>query len=78
MRINIKYQFLKKLKNKYRLVILNDGTFEERITVKITPLLILSITMLVSFLLIISTFLLFSFTPFFETKKQQLKQKKNL
>ena len=63
MRDNIKYQFLKKLKNKYRLVILNDGTFEERITVKITPLLILSIAMLISLLLIIFTFLLFSFTP---------------
>lgn len=82
MRDNIKYQFLKKLKNKYRLVILNDGTFEERITVKITPLLILSITMLVSFLLIISTFLLFSFTPLkeyvpgktsTETKKELIK-----
>lgn len=63
MRDNIKYQFFKKLKNKYRLVILNDGTFEERITVKITPLLILSIAMLISLLLIIFTFLLFSFTP---------------
>ena len=82
MRDNIKYQFLKKLKNKYRLVILNDGTFEERITLKITPLLILSITMLVSFLLIISTFLLFSFTPLkeyvpgkttTETKKELIK-----
>ena len=82
MRDNIKYQFLKKLKNKYHLVILNDGTYEERITVKITPLLILSITMLVSFLLISSAFLLFSFTPLkeyvpgkttTETKKELIK-----
>lgn len=82
MRDNIKYQFLKKLKNKYHLVILNDGTYEERITVKITPLLILSITMLASFLLISSAFLLFSFTPLkeyvpgkttTETKKELIK-----
>ena len=34
---NTKYHFLRKLKNKYRLVILNDGTFEERVVIKITP-----------------------------------------
>ena len=60
---NIKYRFFRKLKNKYRLVVLNDGTFEERIAVKITPLLVLSVSLVVSFLLIFSTFLLFSFTP---------------
>ena len=40
---NTKYRFFRKLKNKYRLVILNDGTYEERIGIKITPLLVLSI-----------------------------------
>ena len=34
---NTKYRFFRKLKNKYRLVILNDGTYEERIGIKITP-----------------------------------------
>ena len=60
---NNKYRFLKKLKNKYRLVILNDGTFEERFLVKITPLLVLSVLLVISFLLVFSTFLLFSYTP---------------
>ena len=60
---NSKYHFFKKLKNKYRLVVLNDGTFEERIVVKITPLLVLSFFLLVSCLLIFTTFLLFSYTP---------------
>jgi len=60
---NTKYLFFRKLKNKYRLVILNDGTFEERIAVKITPLLVLSVSLVISFLMILSTFLLFSFTP---------------
>lgn len=60
---NTKYRFFRKLKNKYRLVILNDGTFEERVVIKITPLLVLSIMFLVSLILIFTTFLLFSFTP---------------
>ena len=60
---NTKYRFFRKLKNKYRLVILNDGTFEERVAIKITPLLVLSVLFLVSLILIFTTFLLFSFTP---------------
>lgn len=60
---NTKYHFLRKLKNKYRLVILNDGTFEERVVIKITPLLVLSMTFVVSLVLVFTTFLLFSFTP---------------
>lgn len=60
---NSKYHFLRKLKNKYRLVILNDGTFEERVVIKITPLLVLSMAFVVSLVLVFTTFLLFSFTP---------------
>lgn len=60
---NKKNRFLQKLKNKYRLVILNDVTFEERIVIIITPLLILFISLVVSFFMIFSTFLLFSYTP---------------
>ena len=60
---NSKYHFLRKLKNKYRLVILNDGTFEERVVIKITPLIVLSISLVVSLILVFTTFLLFSFTP---------------
>ena len=60
---NTKYRFFRKLKNKYRLVILNDGTFEERVVIKITPLLVLSTLFLVGLVLVFTTFLLFSFTP---------------
>ena len=60
---NSKYRFFKKLKNKYLLVLLNNETFEERIALKITPLLILSVMLVIGFLMIISTFLLFSYTP---------------
>ena len=60
---NSKYRFLRKFKKKYRLVILNDGTFEERFVLKITPLLVFSVMFIVSFVIIISTFLLFSYTP---------------
>ena len=77
---NNKYRFLKKLNNKYRLVILNDGTFEERFLVKITPLLALSVLFVISFLLIFSTFLLFSYTPLKEyvPGKTTLKTQKEL
>jgi len=60
---NSKYRFLRKLKNKYLLVILNDETFKERITLKITPLLVLLIMLVIGFLMILSAFLLFSYTP---------------
>ena len=60
---NIKYLFFRKLKNKYRLVILNDGTFEERVSLKITPFKVVLITFVLSLLLIFLTLLLFSFTP---------------
>jgi len=77
---NNKYRFLKKLKNKYRLVILNDGTFEERFLVKITPLLVLSVLLVISLLLVFSTFLLFSYTPLKEyvPGKTTLKTQKEL
>ena len=59
---NTKYRFFRKLKNKYRLVILNDGTFEERVVIKISPLLVLSAMFFVALILVFTTFLLFSFT----------------
>ena len=56
-------KFFKNLRNKYRLVILSEGTFEERISIKLTPLLVLSISCLLVVVLFISTYLLFAFTP---------------
>ena len=60
---NSKYYFLRKLKNKYRLVLLNDGTFEEKFALKGTPLLVFSVLLIVSFLIFLFYFLLFSYTP---------------
>ena len=60
---NTKYRFFRKLKNKYRLVILNDGTFEERFVIKITPLFVLSASLVVGLILVVTALLLFSFTP---------------
>ena len=60
---NIKYLFFRRLKNKYRLVILNDGTFGRRVSLKITPFKVVLIAFVLSLLLIFLTFLLFSFTP---------------
>ena len=58
---NSKYYFFRRLTKKYRLAILNDGTFEERIVVKITPLLVVSIILFFGFLAILSSFMLSSF-----------------
>ena len=56
-------KLLKKLRNKYRLVILSEGTFEERISVKLTPLLVLSISLIIIVFMFFSAYLLFAFTP---------------
>tara|TARA_B100000700_G_scaffold329424_1_gene451067 strand:+ start:1105 stop:1950 length:846 start_codon:yes stop_codon:yes gene_type:complete len=58
-----KYPFLRKLNNKYRLAVSNDGTFEERFVLKITPLLVFSVGLIISFLVFLFSFLLFSYTP---------------
>lgn len=54
---------LKKLLNKYRLVILNEDTFEERLSLKLTRLNVFVLLMLSSILLIIFTTLLIAYTP---------------
>lgn len=58
-----KKKLTKKLRNKYRLVILNDDTFEEKLSLKLSRL---NVFVLVGFLfvfLISATALLISFTP---------------
>ncbi|MGO2102947.1 MAG: M23 family metallopeptidase [Psychroflexus halocasei] len=52
-----------KLIHKYRLVILNENTFEEKISFKLTRLNVISLTALSTFLLITLTILLIAFTP---------------
>lgn len=54
---------LKKLLNKYRLVILNEDTFEERLSLKLTRLNVFVMLMLSSITLIVFTTLLIAYTP---------------
>lgn len=58
-----KKEIRKKLLHKYRLVILNEDTFEERFTIKLNRLNVFVITALSSIILIILTSILIAFTP---------------
>ena len=55
-------KFSKKLLHKYRLVILNEDTFEERFAIKLTRLNVFVIVALSSILLVSGTILLIAFT----------------
>jgi len=52
-----------KLRNKYRLVILNDDTFEEKLSFKLSRLNVFVVSGLSGILLIVGTTLLIAFTP---------------
>ncbi len=56
-------KFTKKLLHKYRLVILNEDTFEERFAIKLTRLNVFVLTSLSTILLVFFTILLIAFTP---------------
>jgi len=56
-------RFAKKLLHKYRLVILNEDTFEERISFKLTRLNVFVLFSLSAIFLIVVTILLIAFTP---------------
>lgn len=56
-------KFTKKLLHKYRLVILNEDTFEERFAIKLTRLNVFVLTSMSAILLIFFTILLIAFTP---------------
>lgn len=58
-----KKKFTKKLLHKYRLVILNEDTFEERFAIKLTRLNVFVIASLSTILLITGTIVLIAFTP---------------
>lgn len=58
-----KKKITKKLLHKYRLVILNEDTFEERLSFKLTRLNVFVLTMLSAIFLISMTTLLIAFTP---------------
>lgn len=55
-------KFKKKLLHKYRLVVLNEDTFEERFAIKLTRLNVFVIASLSTILLIVGTILLIAFT----------------
>ena len=58
-----KKRIKKKLLDKYRLVILNEDTFEERLTIKLTRLNVIVIISLAGIFLVIGTTLLIAYTP---------------
>lgn len=58
-----KKKFSKKLLHKYRLVILNEDTFEERLSYKLTKLNVFVAVTLSVIILIIATTVLIAFTP---------------
>lgn len=56
-------KFAKKLLNKYRLVVLNEDTFEERFAIKLTRLNVFVIVSITGIFLVALTILLIAFTP---------------
>ncbi|WP_027126250.1 M23 family metallopeptidase [Gelidibacter mesophilus] len=56
-------KFTKKLLHKYRLVVLNEDTFEERFAIKLTRLNVFVIISLSTILLVAGTIFLIAFTP---------------
>ncbi len=56
-------QFFRKLRDKYRLVIVNEKTFEERFSMRLSRLNIFSVTTLLFLLVVSLTVLLITFTP---------------
>ena len=58
-----KRKLAKKLLHKYRLVVLNEETFEEKFAVKLTRLNVFVIVSVLAILLVFSTTLLIAFSP---------------
>lgn len=58
-----KPSFWAKIRNRYRLVVMNDDTFEEQFSLKLTPLNIVILVGLVSIVMITLTVSLVAFTP---------------
>ncbi|MEQ8325142.1 MAG: M23 family metallopeptidase [Vicingaceae bacterium] len=58
-----KKKLYKKLRNKYRLVILNDSTFEEKVSLRLSPLNVFTIIGSFALILILSVAVIIVFTP---------------
>lgn len=61
--MSLRNRLSKSLKNRYRLVILNDENFEERLSIKLTKPIIFTIVAGGSLLLVIATTFIIAFTP---------------
>ncbi|MFT6165374.1 MAG: murein DD-endopeptidase MepM/ murein hydrolase activator NlpD [Vicingaceae bacterium] len=64
---NTKKRIIKKLKNKYRLVILNDASFEERFSYRLSPLNLLTLLLSFVVLLIVLVSVVIIYTPLRES-----------
>lgn len=60
-------KFIRKIKNKYRLVILNDSSFEERFSFRLSPLNIFLLTISVAIILITIVSAVIVYTPIRES-----------
>lgn len=60
---NRRKKLVRKLQNKYRLVVLNDQTFEERFSLRLTPMNLLIFGGTIALGLIVLTLYLIAFTP---------------
>ena len=60
---NKKKSFINRLRDKYRLVIMNDETFEERLTFRLSKLNVFVVLGTLTIILIILTSILIAFTP---------------
>lgn len=58
-----KRKILKRLKNKYRLVILNDSSFEEKFSYRLSPLNIVTLLLTLAVLLMATVAVIIVFTP---------------
>ncbi len=56
-------KLIRRLKNRYRLVVMNDTTFDERFSAFLTPLNVISVVALVFFVLLLFIWSLVVFTP---------------
>lgn len=61
--MSLRDRLTKSLKNRYRLVILNDENFEERLSIKLTKPIVFTIVAGGSLLLVIATTFIIAFTP---------------
>ena len=62
-----KKRIIKKLKNKYRLVILNDASFEERFSYRLSPLNLLTLILTFVVVLIVLVSVVIIYTPLRES-----------